>query len=139
MEETNISVNKKCWFLLFIIQLIPAIRKYCRLRRCILACTVKIFVLIGNDVVAAAILHEALRQGKAVPADLQIIGYDDIPLSRLLFPPLSTIKQPAYEMGREAAKLLIRLINDEKGFEKNIQLPVAFIERQTTRKVEEHG
>lgn len=96
-------------------------------------------VIASNDVVAAAILHEALRRGKSVPADLQIIGYDDIPLSRLLFPPLSTIKQPAYEMGREAAKLLIRLINNEKGFEQNIQLPVAFIERQTTRKVEENG
>lgn len=96
-------------------------------------------VIASNDVVAAAILHEALRLGKSIPDDLQIIGFDDIPLSRLLFPPLSTIRQPAYEMGREAGKLLIRLINNEEVIEKNIQLPVAFIERQTTRKVEENG
>lgn len=95
-------------------------------------------VIASNDVVAAEILHEALRRGKTIPDELQIIGFDDIPLSRLLFPPLSTIRQPAYEMGREAAMLLIRLINNERVLNKNIQLPVEFIERQTTRKVEEN-
>ncbi|MFJ7974136.1 LacI family DNA-binding transcriptional regulator [Peribacillus sp. JNUCC 23] len=96
-------------------------------------------ILASNDVVAAAVMHEALRLGKAIPEDLQLIGFDDIPLSRLLFPPLSTIRQPAYDMGKEAAKLLIRLINKETHFEKNIQMPVMFIERQTTRKVEKNG
>jgi LacI family transcriptional regulator len=96
-------------------------------------------VIASNDVVAAAILHEAHRLGKSIPNDLQIIGFDDIPLSKLLFPPLSTIRQPAYEMGREAADLLIKLINNEKVQEKYIQMPVEFIERQTTRKAEEHG
>ncbi|MFD0048964.1 LacI family DNA-binding transcriptional regulator [Actinomycetes bacterium NPDC127524] len=96
-------------------------------------------VIASNDAAAAAILHEALRIGKAIPEDLQIIGFDDIPLSSLLFPPLSTIRQPAYEMGKEAAKLLIRLINNEHVAEKNIQLPVSFIERQTTRKVDDNG
>ncbi|WP_326848147.1 substrate-binding domain-containing protein, partial [Bacillus pumilus] len=52
-----------------------------------------------------AVIHEALRIGKAVPEDVQIIGFDDIPQSELLFPSLSTIRQPADEMGKEAAKL----------------------------------
>ncbi|AIM15720.1 MULTISPECIES: LacI family DNA-binding transcriptional regulator [Neobacillus] len=96
-------------------------------------------VIASNDIAAAAILHEAIRKGKSIPNDLQIVGYDDIPLSGLLFPPLSTIKQPAYEMGREAAKLLIKLINNEPIQNRMIQMPVTFIERQTTRKVEENG
>ncbi|KAA9028388.1 LacI family DNA-binding transcriptional regulator [Niallia endozanthoxylica] len=95
-------------------------------------------VIASNDLSAAAILHEALRVGKSIPDDLQIIGYDDIPLSKLLFPPLSTIRQPAYDMGREAAKLLIKTIKNEPLPEKNIKLPVTFIERQTTRKVEKN-
>lgn len=96
-------------------------------------------VIASNDLGAAAILHEALRIGKSIPDDLQIIGYDDIPLSSLLFPPLSTIRQPAYDMGRESAKLLMKIMNNEKILQKNIQMPVTFIERQTTRKVEENG
>lgn len=96
-------------------------------------------VIASNDLSAAAILHEALRIGRSIPDDLQIIGYDDIPLSKLLFPPLSTIRQPAYDMGREAAKLLIKIIEKQPLEQKNIRLPVTFIERQTTRKVEENG
>lgn len=96
-------------------------------------------VIAGNDLGAAAILHEALRRGISIPDDLQIIGYDDIPLSSLLFPPLSTIRQPAYDMGKEAAKLLIAIVNNEIIEHKNIQLPVTFIDRQTTRKVEDNG
>nr|WP_285867017.1 LacI family DNA-binding transcriptional regulator [Mesobacillus maritimus] len=93
-------------------------------------------VIASNDVVAAAVLHEAHRLGKKIPEQLQIIGFDDIPFSQFLYPPLSTIRQPAYEMGREAAKLLIRQINGETLEAKRIQLPVQFIERQTTRKEE---
>jgi LacI family transcriptional regulator len=63
----------------------------------------------------------------------------DLPLSKLLYPPLSTIRQPAYDMGREAARLLINLINGEKVLQKNIEMPVTFIERKTTREVEENG
>ncbi|WP_394235220.1 LacI family DNA-binding transcriptional regulator [Niallia oryzisoli] len=96
-------------------------------------------IIASNDLSAAAILHEALRIGKSIPADLQIIGYDDIPLSKLLFPSLSTIRQPAYDMGREAAKLLMKTINNEPLVQKNIQMPVTFVERQTTRKVEKNG
>ncbi|WP_203363407.1 LacI family DNA-binding transcriptional regulator [Bacillus sp. REN10] len=96
-------------------------------------------VIASNDVAAAAILHEALRLGKSIPDDIQVIGFDDIPLSSLLFPSLSTIKQPAYEMGQQAAQLLLKLIKKEKISEQHIQLPVQFMERQTTRKVEDNG
>lgn len=94
-------------------------------------------VIASNDIQAAAVLHEALRRGKNVPEDIQIIGYDDIPQSELLFPPLSTIKQPAYDMGKEAAKLLLRIIKKQPLTETAIQMPVTYIGRKTTRK-EDH-
>lgn len=90
-------------------------------------------VIASNDIVATAILHEAHRLGKAVPEDVQIIGFDDIPMSSLLSPGLSTIRQPAHEMGRQAADLLIQLIEQDEVGEKVIQLPVSFVERGTTR------
>ncbi|QQZ11507.1 LacI family DNA-binding transcriptional regulator [Heyndrickxia vini] len=95
-------------------------------------------VIASNDIVATAVLHESLRSGRSIPEDIQIIGFDDIPHSALLFPPLSTIRQPAYEMGKEAARLLIKQINNKKEDEQNIQLPVTFIERSTTRKVDKN-
>lgn len=91
-------------------------------------------VIASNDIVATAVLHEAHRLGKKVPQDVQIIGFDDIPLSGLLSPSLSTIRQPAAEMGREAAGLLIKLIEQDKVEDKIIQLPVSFVERETTRR-----
>lgn len=90
-------------------------------------------VIASNDIVATAVIHEAHRLGKRVPQDLQIIGFDDIPLSSLLSPSLSTIRQPAHDMGREAAGLLIKLIEQDKVEDKIIQLPVSFVERETTR------
>ncbi len=93
-------------------------------------------VIASNDIVGIAILHEALRLGKSIPDELQIIGFDDIPLSSLSYPSLSTIRQPAYEMGKEAAKLLIRMIKKEQEIDQMIQLPVSLIERNTTRKVD---
>ncbi|WP_270179749.1 LacI family DNA-binding transcriptional regulator [Alkalihalobacillus sp. CinArs1] len=91
-------------------------------------------VIASNDIVGIAILHEALRLGKQIPEDVQIIGYDDIPQSSLSYPTLSTIRQPAYEMGKQAAKLLINIIRKEQEVERSIQLPVELIERNTTRK-----
>ncbi|WP_410772151.1 LacI family DNA-binding transcriptional regulator [Fontibacillus sp. BL9] len=96
-------------------------------------------VIASNDIVATAVLHEALRLGKKVPDDVQIIGFDDIPLSSLLTPSLTTIRQPAYDMGRAAARLLIQLIENEKTDQTTIQMPVTFTERDTTRKVGQHG
>ncbi|MED0666883.1 LacI family DNA-binding transcriptional regulator [Bacillus badius] len=96
-------------------------------------------ILASNDMTAAAVLHEALRIGKAIPEEVQIIGFDDIPMSRLLFPSLSTIKQPVYEMGKQAAQLLLKLIKKEEVAEQVIQLPVSFVERNTTRKVKTDG
>ncbi|OMF75964.1 LacI family DNA-binding transcriptional regulator [Paenibacillus glucanolyticus] len=93
-------------------------------------------VIASNDIVASAVLKEAYRLEKRVPEDVQIIGFDDILLSSLLAPSLSTIHQPAYEMGRAAARLLIELIEGQHIERSSIEFPVEFMERQTTRKVE---
>ncbi|MBD3110245.1 substrate-binding domain-containing protein [Bacillus sp. AGMB 02131] len=66
--------------------------------------------------------------------EVQIIGYDDIPQSSLLFPTLSSIRQPAYEIGKEAA-LLISIIEKETVEKEHIKLPVSYINRETTRRL----
>ncbi|WP_416876553.1 substrate-binding domain-containing protein, partial [Kitasatospora sp. SC0581] len=78
--------------------------------------------------------REALARGKKIPDGLQIIGFDDIPISQLVNPALSTIHQPAYEMGMEAAKLLLDCMHQQTNLKKKIKLPIAFKDRETTRK-----
>lgn len=92
-------------------------------------------IIASNDMTATAVLHEALRRGKSIPDEIQIIGFDDIIQSSLLFPSLSTIRQPIYDMGREAAKLLIKLIRKEAVEQPHIKLDVSYVDRNTTRKV----
>ncbi|WP_428909602.1 LacI family DNA-binding transcriptional regulator [Niallia sp. Krafla_26] len=91
-------------------------------------------VLACNDTVAIAVLNEALRQGRCVPDDIQIIGFDDIYISGIVYPGLSTIHQPAYEMGMKAAQILIGQINQEPLSQLHYKFPVQFIERNSTRK-----
>ncbi|MFN2744511.1 LacI family DNA-binding transcriptional regulator [Bacillus sp. z60-18] len=95
-------------------------------------------IIASNDIAATAVLHEALKRKIKVPDELQIIGFDDIPQSELLFPSLSTIRQPAYQMGKEAAKLLLKILKHEYIEQPAVKMPVAFIERQTTRKADDN-
>ena len=64
-------------------------------------------VFASNDDMALGALAAAQRQGLAIPGDLAIVGFDDSPASSLVWPPLTTIRQPTLEMARAAVDLLI--------------------------------
>ena len=91
-------------------------------------------VIAPSDVHAIAFIHEILDLGKKIPEDIQVIGYDDILLSRFIYPTLSTIHQSAYKMGAEAARLIYEIANDQHIEQKRIELPVRYVERETIRK-----
>ncbi|MCW2643752.1 MAG: LacI family transcriptional regulator [Dactylosporangium sp.] len=60
----------------------------------------------SSDLLAIGILQVLLRHGVRVPDDVAIVGYDDIEFARQVVVPLTSVRQPAYEMGRTAAELL---------------------------------
>lgn len=91
-------------------------------------------VIAANDIQAMAIIQKANQLGIAIPEKLQIIGYDDIPLSELTTPRLTTIQQPGFKMGWETAKMLHQLIKDEPIITKQLLLPIQLIDRETLRK-----
>lgn len=64
-------------------------------------------IICGNDQIALAVLAAATAQGLRVPEDLAVIGYDDIEAASLAPVPLTTVRQPSYEMGRSAATQII--------------------------------
>lgn len=93
-------------------------------------------IFAANDVIAAAVLQEAVRRNIRVPEELQVIGYDGIELGEMTSPPLTTIVQPIYEMGRLATERLLDLIEKKDTRPKEMLLPVTLLERHTTKRKE---
>ena len=69
--------------------------------------------------------------------DPQIIGYDDILMSQLTYPSLSTIHQSSYQMGYKAAELVYKIANQLPIEENRIKLPVHYVGRETVRRKHE--
>jgi alanine racemase len=91
-------------------------------------------VLAMSDVHAIGAVREAQRSGLRVPQDLEVIGFDDIPLAGIVSPALSTVRQPILEKGQRAAELLIEAL-EELQPPKNLCMDTELIFRETTRQV----
>jgi LacI family transcriptional regulator len=89
-------------------------------------------VFASNDLSAIATVTAARGLGLAVPDDLSVIGFDNVPESALASPPLTTIKQPLQQMGAEALTLLVDLI---AGVERDthVRLPTELVVRASCR------
>jgi LacI family transcriptional regulator len=66
-----------------------------------------------NDLIAVGALRHCAVQGQRVPENIAIVGYDNIMLSTLVSPPLTTCHVPREEMGSQAVSMLLSCINDE--------------------------
>ena len=67
-----------------------------------------------SDVMAIGALSQARKMGIRVPDDLSIIGFDDIRLAQYVDPPLTTVAQPRYQIGREAMLLLLEQLHHHR-------------------------
>ena len=67
-------------------------------------------VFVASDLMAAGALQVLGEAGRRVPEDVAVVGYDDDPLAASLQPPLTSVRQPIEEMGREMASLLMGAI-----------------------------
>jgi DNA-binding LacI/PurR family transcriptional regulator len=61
-------------------------------------------VLSSNDEMAVGAFHAAREKGLTLPGDFSITGYDDINIAKWVYPPLTTVRQPFYEIGKKAAE-----------------------------------
>jgi LacI family transcriptional regulator len=69
--------------------------------------------LCANDLMAIGALEYCKSAGIRVPEEVSIVGFDDLPFSALLTPRLTTVRQPARDMGYRAATLLFDLLSNE--------------------------
>lgn len=84
-----------------------------------------------NDMTAIGVLKTLRARGLRVPGDISLVGFDDLPLTLYMEPPLTTVRQPKFEMGRLAMQLLLRLIAGSEA-EKDIGVAGELIVRQST-------
>ncbi|MGN9164266.1 LacI family DNA-binding transcriptional regulator [Tissierellaceae bacterium HCP3S3_D8] len=71
-------------------------------------------ICCGNDLIAIGAIKALKEKDIDVPREVKVIGFDDIQVSQYMDPPLTTIKQPIYEMGEEAVKMLVAIIEREE-------------------------
>ena len=65
-----------------------------------------------SDVFAASVIRYAASHGIRTPQDVSVMGFDDIPLSVMVSPAISTVRQPTYQMGAQACNILIDQIEN---------------------------
>lgn len=90
-------------------------------------------IIAGNDTIALGVIEAAARSNIAVPDELSIIGFDDMPLSGTQLIALTTIRQPVEAMARTAAsRLLDRMGRQIPPAPSHDILPIHLIQRRTT-------
>ena len=89
-------------------------------------------IFAANDVIALGVLEAAEELSISIPEDLSLVGYDNISFAALPRIQLTTIAQPAYEMGRIAAEYLLDLCRGEKREGLRCVLPPRLVVRNTT-------
>ena len=91
-------------------------------------------VFAANDLIALGLLQAFTRAGVRVPDDIALIGYDDIEFAASAAIPLSSVRQPARQMGRRAAQLLLQEIERGPGWAcEHIVFDPELVVRESTR------
>jgi DNA-binding LacI/PurR family transcriptional regulator len=84
-------------------------------------------IIALSDLLAFGVLDAAAERGIAVPDQLSVVGFDDVPEAALVTPALTTVNQPHTRKGSEAVRLLL-----ERGGEPTVELPIELVVRAST-------
>lgn len=87
-----------------------------------------------EDMLAVGVLHSLLRMGIQVGPDFGLVGFDNIQMSRYVFPELTTIDQKIVEKGEIATTTLLKILEGDSLRGTRLILPMQLIERETTRR-----
>lgn len=89
-------------------------------------------VVAGNDLIALGALRAVRAHGLRCPADVSVVGYNDMPFLDEVDPPLTSVHVPHHELGAEAARLLLQQFDGTPVPPKTITLPVHLVIREST-------
>ncbi len=89
-------------------------------------------IFCANDTLALGVLEELKRQEIAIPGEIAVVGFDDIYAARFHSPPMSSVHVPKMELGKEAFKLLVEVINNPKQISQTRTISVNCVCRETS-------
>ena len=89
-------------------------------------------IFAHNDRMAVGAIRAARDLGVRVPQDLAVIGFDDMPLASYFDPPLTTMRQDTFAIGRACAGLLIELLDKPASEPTVVRLAAELVVRQST-------
>ena len=92
-------------------------------------------IFASNDVMALGVIEATRELGLNIPDDVSIIGFDDISMSALVHPSLTTVMQPLEHMGKVAAQMLLDIIANPNKSVRRIVLPTELVIRESCRSV----
>jgi LacI family transcriptional regulator len=92
-------------------------------------------VYCANDLIALGLMTAAAECGRTVGRDLSVAGFDDIFVSQLVTPALTTVRQPIAQLGGQAAELAVEAIEGRRDHPERIVLPVELVVRGSTAEV----
>lgn len=90
-------------------------------------------VFAHNDLMALGALDVLREAGLAVPNDVSLVGYNDLPAMDLVDPPLTTVRYPSRQIGQAAGELILEVLAGEEP--ENVQLDARLVVRGSTKKV----
>lgn len=89
-------------------------------------------IFAANDTIAIGVWEEARRRGMDLPADLSIVGFDGTTFAEQTMPQLTTVEQPLRDIGRTAARALLRQIDGQQPDSTRIELATRLLVREST-------
>lgn len=89
-------------------------------------------VFVANDQMALGLLRALREQGRRVPEDVSVVGFDDIPEAASYMPPLTTIHQDFAEVGRRCVDGVLRQIRKDEAERGTTLVPTSLVVRSST-------
>lgn len=89
-------------------------------------------VFAASDQMALGVYEAVRKKGLLVPEDVSVIGFDDLPEARWASPPLTTVRQPLAEMGKLAARTVLRMVQGESLESPRVELATRLVVREST-------
>jgi len=89
-------------------------------------------LFVANNQMLIGAIETIAAQSLRIPKDIAVVGFDDLPLAAVFTPPLTIVRQPAYEVGRSAAELLLKRIEEPQRATVSIQLLPELIVRKSS-------
>jgi DNA-binding LacI/PurR family transcriptional regulator len=89
-------------------------------------------IIALSDLMAIGAMNAIQERGLEVGKDIAVVGFDDVPMAQYLRPPLTSLRQPIWEIGQQIVAMLIKLVRGEPLEEPRVLLPPRLIARASS-------